>query len=102
MKYVVIGVTALALSACSAQQQQNLPAIISQAQQATHQACAFIPTAETVANILAAGNVAVKTGSEIATAICAALAPHTLGVMAVVQKTPAKVGNVEIHGWSTK
>ena len=38
-------------------------------------ACAFVPTATTIINIIAKGNPALATASEIATAICAAVAP---------------------------
>lgn len=55
--------------------------------------CAFLPTAETVARILAAGSPALATSSAIANAICAAISPK-----AGVAAGKATVAGVPIEG----
>ena len=48
---------------------------IADAQAAAVKVCSFLPTANTVANIIAAGSPALNTASAIGDAICAAIAP---------------------------
>jgi hypothetical protein len=63
---------ALVVSSCaSLREPGGLDALIKQVQSITQQACAFIPTAQTVANILAAGQL--NGAFVIANAICAAV-----------------------------
>ncbi len=75
---------------------------ISAVQNATVAACRFLPTASTVANIIAAGNPLLATAEAIAAAICAAVLPTApaplppvLARRGVVVPT---VNGVVIHG----
>lgn len=53
------------------------PAVISSAQNIAVAACGFLPTVQTVTDILAKGNAALSTAEQVATAICAAVTPAT-------------------------
>jgi hypothetical protein len=91
----------LAFAACTPD-----PSLITQAQQASMLACAFLPTAETVANIIATNNAAVSTAEQIAGAICAAVKNSGATSIAATQPTallsptsPAPtVFGVAVHG----
>ena len=85
MRKVLLACTAaLALSGC-AQLQTIFGGITSatptqlvvDVEQAAVAACNFLPTAETVAGIIAVGNPALATATAIANAICAAVSPKT-------------------------
>ena len=71
----------------------SLPISITDVQNDAVLACSFLPTAATVANILAAGNPILVTAEAVAQAICAAITPT---------KTTAKLrGNMvlpEVNG----
>ena len=85
---------ALSLSGCAGITAATTATIISQVQQATVLACGFLPTASTIANILAAGNPAVQAVSAVATAICTA-------VTAKVARRGGAIPNVNgvaVHG----
>ena len=68
--------------------------VVTDVQQATVALCAFLPTALTVANIIAAGNPALATATEIATAICAAVTPKA----AIRNGAVPMVGGVPVAG----
>jgi hypothetical protein len=51
--------------------------IVLDTQNAAVAICGFLPTAETVAGIIATGNPILQTASTVANAICAAVAPKT-------------------------
>jgi|SRR5665213_1112865 len=63
---------ALAVSGCTTTSSNST---IAQIQALTQAACLFVPTAVTISNILSTGNPALATAAEVATAICAAVAP---------------------------
>ena len=65
-------VAALALSGC---QTTGANSVVAQVQAIAQAACAFVPTAATIIAIVAKGNPALATAAEMATAICAAVAP---------------------------
>jgi len=71
MRVSLLLASALAIGACSTTGKPS----IADAQAAAVKACSFLPTANTVANIIAAGSPALGTASAIADAICAAIAP---------------------------
>jgi hypothetical protein len=74
----------------------DLNSFIAQVQTDTNAVCAFIPTAETVANIVATGNPIVATAGAVANAICAAVAPpKTAGRLGATVPT---VAGVVVHG----
>lgn len=70
---------------------------IDQVRAATSAACAFLPTAETVANILATGNPLVSTASTIADAICNAVKPKLVSGKLRRATAPSVLG-VPVHG----
>jgi len=72
--------------------------IIAQVQALARGACRFVPTAATVAEILAAGNPAVSTASAVAGAVCAAVqssaptvASRAVGALAAVAAAPTTI-----------
>lgn len=69
----VVPVLVVGLSGC--QYLQGGKFSIADAQAAAVKVCSFLPTANTVANIIAAGSPALNTASAIGDAICAAIAP---------------------------
>lgn len=91
--------TGLLLGGCSAAQQQTETQIIAAVQQQAVLACSFLPTASTVAGILAAGNPALTAASAVAQAICAAVSVTSARVGTA---SPPVVAGVVIHGKFTK
>lgn len=78
----------------------DLASFIASVQADTNLVCAFIPTAETVANIVSTGNPIVATAGAVANAICAAVTPvKAAGKFGAVAPT---VAGVAIHGRFTK
>jgi hypothetical protein len=74
----------------------DISSFVTQVQAITSTACSFLPTAETVASILATGNPIVATANAVANAICAAVAPaKTAGKLSTTVPT---VAGVVIHG----
>lgn len=71
--------------------------IIAAVQAATVQACKFLPTAQTVADIFAAGNPLLVTASAVAVAICAAVSPQALAAKKRGGAAPTVAG-VVVHG----
>ncbi len=72
--------------------------IFDQVRAITSTVCAFLPTAETIGLILAAGNPALQSAADIANAICAAVAPvRTSGLNRRAVGRPV-VGGVVVHG----
>lgn len=69
----VVPVLVVGLSGCQALQGGKFS--IADAQAAAVKVCSFLPTANTVANIVAAGSPTLNTASAIGDAICAAIAP---------------------------
>jgi predicted small secreted protein len=79
----------------------DITSLISEVQAGTNAACAFVPTAETVAGIISAGNPIVSTASAIINAICAAVAPTKAGALRRAGAPPTVAG-VVVHGKFTK
>jgi hypothetical protein len=99
----------ISLGGCTTTGQFDLTTFITQVQGATSQLCAFIPTAETVATILAAGDPLVATAGAVADAICKAFGPappkaslsaRRLAAAPVTIVVNGKV--IEIHGKFTR
>lgn len=68
---------------------------VTDVQSAAKAACRFLPTAETVADIIATGDSRLSTASAIARAICAALDPQTpAGIMTLYKAAPTLNGVV--------
>jgi hypothetical protein len=82
---------ALSLGGCAG---VDTATVISQVQQAAVLACGFLPTAATVANILAAGNPALQVASAVATAICTAVTAKGARRGGAIPN----VNGVEVHG----
>ena len=71
---------------------------VTDVQSAARATCRFLPTAETVADLLEVDDSRFTTASAIAAAICAALNPQTpAGVMTLFKAAPT-VGGVVIRG----
>lgn len=78
---------------------------IAQVQAAAQTACRFLPTAATVASIIAAANPALSTAGAVAQAICSAVtavapssAPRALAASATGDRTYGAVGSVLVQG----
>jgi hypothetical protein len=74
---VAVTATGIGLSAC--QQVPNIGPTVKQIIAATQQACRFVPTAETVINIINAGGPIVGSSEAIANAICNSVGPPPVG-----------------------
>lgn len=72
-KLLLAAILVVGLSGC--QYLQGGKFSIADAQAAAVKVCSFLPTANTVANIIATGSPALNTASAIGDAICAAIAP---------------------------
>lgn len=73
----------------------SLAVLISDVQSLASSACQFVPTAATIAAIVSKSN-AVSSASQMAAAICAAVAPQASGPGS--SKTPGYVNGVKIRG----
>lgn len=73
------------------------PTQIESVQSAAKAACAFLPTAETVADIIASGDPRLTSAAAVARAICAALVPLPNGIRTLVAPVPT-VNGVVIRG----
>jgi hypothetical protein len=87
---------AVSLGGCTTTGTFDLATFVSQVQSTTNAVCAFIPTAETVANIVATGNPIVATADAVANAICDAVRPKTTGRLRA--PGPPTVAGVVVHG----
>ncbi|WP_421925462.1 hypothetical protein [Neoaquamicrobium sediminum] len=87
---------ALVLSACTTTDPATGETIvITDVQSGAKAACRFLPTAETVADIIATDDPRLATASAIARAICAALNPQTpAGIMTLYKAAPTLNGVV--------
>ena len=90
---LLLTASSITLGSCAG----TLPPSVSSVQQLAVAVCGFLPTASTVANIIAAGNPLVATGEAIANAICAAVTPAKLSGRKLGAIQPM-VGGVVIHG----
>ncbi|HEX8838214.1 MAG TPA: hypothetical protein VF748_14830 [Candidatus Acidoferrum sp.] len=99
----------LPLSGCASLQAvfPNAPTpqqLITDAQNAAVAVCQFLPTAETVAGIIATGNPALATATAIANAICGAVSPKAVpgnvSVRRLINRSGAvpTVSGVPIYG----
>ena len=70
--------------------------VVDEVIETTVDACGFLPTAATVANIIAAGNPSMMTATAIAGAICAAVTPKP-PIMGLMEAVPM-VNGVPIEG----
>lgn len=75
-RFIAIALLGL-LGACNPAQQAQVNTIITEAQQDAVAVCGFLPTVETVASILSAGNPLLALPADIANAVCAAVKPPT-------------------------
>jgi hypothetical protein len=97
-KLLVIAALGL-LGACTSS--SNVNSIISQAQQVAVATCGFLPTAETIAAIVSAGDPSLKVPDAIAKAICLAVAalPKPAAQRArAMAAPPPMVGGVVVTG----
>lgn len=91
--------SSLALAGCTTTDPVTGETIqIESVQSAATAGCQFLPTAETVADIIASGDPRLTTASAIARAICAALAPAAPAGIATLFKAPPTVNGVVIRG----
>lgn len=99
-KLLLSSVFAVTLAACSSMggAPLNLADFIAQVQATTSAVCSFLPTAETVANIVATGNPIVTTAGAVANAICAAVVPAKQAARQNRTAAPPIVAGVVIHG----
>jgi hypothetical protein len=76
-KVVAVAVVAagVGLSACQQLPKVNVAALVKEIVADTQQACRFVPTAETVINIINAGGPIVGSSEAIANAICNSVGP---------------------------
>lgn len=65
----------LALGGCATNGAGGSSISLASVQNAAVAACGFLPTAATVANLIASNNAAIATAESIASAVCAAVAP---------------------------
>jgi hypothetical protein len=102
MRYLIAGfvlAACFALTACDPPANPAAPqvqAVVTQVQQTTASACAFVPTAETVAGIFFSGNAAYQTATAIADAVCRAVSNKSVRRGA----GPPKVAGVVVKGHS--
>lgn len=101
---IIAGAMALSLAACN---ETAVATVEAQAQQAAMVACAFLPTIDTVAALIATNNPAVATGAQIGAAICAAVqnspaatvaATAPAALLSPTAPSPPVVFGVPIHG----
>lgn len=81
----------------------DINAVIAAVQSATVAGCKFLPTINTVASLLAAGNAIVQTVDSVASAICAAVQPAVVNpqlrrALNKTAPTPIVINGVVIHG----
>ena len=99
MRMLLIAVAGLALSACTTTSGTSGSETIAKAQAYARAACQFLPTAETVADIIKAGDARLSTAKAIGDAICAALNPATPGnASALFTRVAPTVDGVAIKG----
>lgn len=83
----------------------DLTQLIANTQADAVTACSFMPDVATISAIFATGNPALQTGAAIASAICAAVAPHAAGALTAMDNSVpgAKVAGVPVKGvWVKK
>lgn len=76
----------------------NWDALVTQVQQAAAAVCSFVPTAQTVLDILSLGHPAFATASQIAGAICASVSAPRQARRAGESPAPPTVGGVVVRG----
>jgi hypothetical protein len=102
--------SALLMSACTnsgtgTTTATDIATIINNVQTIAKTTCQYIPTAVTISQIVSAGNPAVSTADQIATAICSAVAGSATNPSATLPSASAtpthdgNVGNVAVIGW---
>lgn len=95
---LLAAVAGLALASCTTTDPVTGEPVVMDVQSAARAACRFLPTAETVAGIIATGDPRLATASAIARAICDALSPDTpAGIMTLLKAAPI-VNGVVIRG----
>lgn len=102
-KFLIVSATAIGLASCvtpggvpTSGGNQTVNQIIA----ATQQACAFAPTASTVANILATFVPGLNIVADVANAICGAVSPP-LGIMSARAVRAPAVNGVKVRGTFT-
>lgn len=92
----ILAAASLALAGCTTTPGSDDP--VSAAQNAAKAACKYLPTAETVADIIKVGDPRLATAKAIANAICDAINPQTpAGIMTLFKPAPT-VDGVVIRG----
>ena len=95
-KSLIAGALAMSLAGCGATNPlTGAPITAADVQSAAVAACGFLPTAATVANIIAANNSTLTTATSVASAICAAVVGAKGGRLGGA--TP-NVNGVQVHG----
>jgi hypothetical protein len=89
---------ALAVTACTPGTSTDPSAIIAEVQKATATVCSFVPTAATIIALFNQLSPALKTGTDIAGAICAAVKPAS----GLAPSEAPKVGEVAIQGYHVR
>lgn len=97
MRTAILAAAALALSACTTTTPTG-DDTVSKAQAFAKAACSFLPTAETISDIIKVGDPRLATAKAIAAAICDAINPDTpAGIMTLFKPAPT-VDGVVIRG----
>lgn len=100
-KKAVIAASTLFLSACqSTGGGVTVPSEVGEIQSTTVQICKFVPTVQTVLNLLALAQPGLSGVGQIASAICASVAKEPSGVARAPAPIPApQIGGVNIQGY---
>jgi len=99
MRMLLIAAASLALTACTTTSGTSGSDTIARAQAYARAACQFLPTAETVADIIKAGDARLSTAKAIADAICLAINPQAPGnASALLTRVAPAVDGVPIKG----
>lgn len=97
-KFLMAGLLAGSTLLASCATTPNGSTEVGNVQQIAQRVCGFLPTAETVINIIGLNNSALATATAIADAICAAVAPKMLRRKALRRLGPPTVGGVPVYG----
>lgn len=99
MRMLLIAAAMLSLAACTTTDPISGEQIaITDVQSGAKAACRFLPTAETVADIIATDDPHLATASAIARAICAAIDPRAPGGIMTLYKAAPTLNGVVIRG----
>lgn len=100
-KIIIAAALTMSLTGCAGSLppvDDNIGRIIQQVQAITSAACAFLPTATTIANIFVQDNPVLMTAESIASAICQSLVPRPAAARRVGKAWVPTVAGVPIKG----